>query len=897
MSERIADSNGDPYNSSNSDTQTNMVSSSIANNEISVKPDDLSMSELDVRSVSSKPSTESLFFGRQSMEFSQVSGRHDQKLFDFHNGRHSGSKDFSPLGNNSIYEIVMNTRRKNWLNAPTSYDIPPVSLTKNQINSNWRKEVYDYVKNIKPEYGTFESMNNIKSINRRENLKKLEDYEVEKNLHSEDRLAADEARSQKWKEDKTMLEIPELFFEDHFQLGNPRTFQEIVKGLDTDLFNMDLMKKNQKEVSFTVINQNLSANLENVEDLLVSEISRSSHKFFIALAEVDEIEHKIKTTVSELKALDQRLQEFDVARINRKIHYFQSLLRRKNVEKFEQGLLQVQLITQKVDECKDQYFKNNYNFCLDLINSIDILIHGGILQDKNVSNWTEKWPYKLLDLKAVPALASTREYLTNMKIEIGGHFSLQLCDILLDDLTIFCTSIPRSVTLERLQKGKPDRSTNHFDKKSRERVIEIIGQLIRCEELPSAISVYQDKCIATLKSIVKKYLPQEPVVDTPATGDPQVIDHSQLTGSQTSGSKLSQMIREQTVEEFQKMIEAIFTHSCEALRRLYCHQKLLLDISLNELESFSDTNENQHNMITQLDILPTITEIIRIVQLRTGKIIAVRRDINASLSCEAFLKLYYICVLFIQECEALSGEFLTKYLSDVLAFQIKNYLVSKETRDYNELRKLLSHEHWVPYVVAPSSQNDVNAIFASIDIDPLEWTSIANVTPETEDAPDNADENDVSTSPCNEKEGTATVGHRKSVVVGNKTFVASETLLCAIGKLKELMILAVNLPSIYLPLLEKLSFNLLTFFNDTTMDHVNKDGSSERRTNRNLSIVGESIDCMTEFVSVVQSFFQRLSNSTKDFRVYDAAKYQALLEQYQSSSQTIHLGNAPPIPT
>ena len=30
----------------------------------------------------------------------------------------SGSRDYSPLGNNSIHEIVMNTRQKDWLRLP-----------------------------------------------------------------------------------------------------------------------------------------------------------------------------------------------------------------------------------------------------------------------------------------------------------------------------------------------------------------------------------------------------------------------------------------------------------------------------------------------------------------------------------------------------------------------------------------------------------------------------------------------------------------------------------------------------------------------------------------------------------------------------------------------------------
>ena len=83
-----------------------------------------------------------------------------------------------------------------------------------------------------------------------------------------------------------------------------------------------------------------------------------------------------------------------------------------------------------------------------------------------------------------------------------------------------------------------------------------------------------------------------------------------------------------TSAEFQSMLVNISHARARSSRRLYGHQKLLLDISLNELASVKSPNENQHNMITQLDIRTGINEIIRIIQLRTGKIIAVKKRIE-----------------------------------------------------------------------------------------------------------------------------------------------------------------------------------------------------------------------------------------------------------------------------
>lgn len=53
--------------------------------------------------------------------------------FTFSMDSKSGSQNYSPLGNNSIYEVIMNTRYKHWLQTPTNIDITPVILSKNEL--------------------------------------------------------------------------------------------------------------------------------------------------------------------------------------------------------------------------------------------------------------------------------------------------------------------------------------------------------------------------------------------------------------------------------------------------------------------------------------------------------------------------------------------------------------------------------------------------------------------------------------------------------------------------------------------------------------------------------------------------------------------------------------------
>ncbi|CCD22736.1 Vps54p NDAI_0A05810 [Naumovozyma dairenensis CBS 421] len=847
-----------------------------------------------------RPSIDSASIRRsfESSHISRSNNLNNYLLFD--TGSHSGSMDYSPLGNNSIFEIVMNTRRKNWLNYPTVIDIPPVTLSRNELDSNWKNLIKSYVGEIKDEYEAFENSNSLRNMNRLEQLKQLKDQE--NNEKSNEDLTSEtfdsattngDAASYKQNDNglRDLAQVPDFFFERDFHLDNQRTFHHVLGDIDLSLNRLTMDDQKVRDDAYIELREQLSNYLDTVENLLVNEISKSSNKFFRALSEVDDIERKANDTIVELDELMKTLNIIDKEKLQTKIENLQLLFKRKNVEKLEQSILQIKLVLNKTEECKELYRQDEYDSCLNMIKSIDNLIKGDDAEDSTVQAWTNNWPYKLIHLKTVPALSETREYLTNMKIEIGGKFSVHLTDLLLKDLRSYSEAISVEEALDALQNGSTQKKHLEFDEKFQTLLTNIIHELNRCEELASSFQLYQDKFIVELKAIIKSYLPNESSATPVLSRSTQDLLQAQPPLQQTNtsgGSKLSRLIKEQTPVEFQEMLVATFTHANQALKRLYGHQKILLDLSLKEINSIDRSSENQHNMITQLDIRSGINEGIRIIQLRMGKIIAVRREMTSALRYDHFLHLYSIVVLFIQECETLSGEFLTKYLSDVLAVQLKNYIAGRESKNSKRLQKKIDVEKWVPYIVDSSVQKNVNDIVSSIDMDPIDWISILDLTQERKKA---SEEEEGSKQ---DKDDRKVTGHRKSVVVGDKTFVASASLLTAIDIIKELLILSTNIPSTYLPNCEKLCFNILKVFNTATMSSITEQGKPLSKTGKNLSIIGESLDCLAEFVNMVQLFYQRYSDTYKDFIPYDPSHYAELIAMYRTSSERLYMAHAPP---
>lgn len=840
--------------------------------------DDLaSVSGTNTRPVASSRMSLDSYSVRRSFD-SSVMGRHSRS-FGFDNESHSGSMEFSPLGNNSIYEIVMNTRRKDWLAYPTTNDIPPVALSKNTIEDSYKKATRQYVKEIRHESLIFESTSNLRSITRMEQLRQLENYDNS----NQDLADENEKDFAKRKNIKELEDVPSFYFEKDFQLDNPRTFHRVLKDIDLQLNKLSEDDQTKRDEAHIELRDRLNYYLDAVENLLVGEISKSSHKFFHALADVDLIQQKAEGTVFELDRLARATEFIDKEKIQKRISDLEKIFKRKNVQKLEQALLQVKLVVSRTQECMVMYENQDLEKCLDLIGSVDFLIKGDDSQDTVVQAWVSNWPYRLVNLKSVPALADKKELLTNLKIEIGGKFSLQLSDLLLKDVRQYCESVSTTATLSRFQNISRERGFLETDPEFNSSVSALIHQLCRCEELASSFSLYQDKCVAEIKSIIKMFLPQE---QQAAEEGNETSEPPRSQQSVSSGSKLSRLIKEQTPVEFQEMLVNIFTRTSEALRRFCMHQKLLLDLALSEITSAAtaESSENHQAMITQLDIRFGINETIRILQLRMGKIIAVRRETTATLRCDHFLKLYSICVLFIQECEAMSGEFLTKYLSDVLAAQIKNYISAQGAKNLRVIQAKIDAEKWTPSIVDRDVQKDVNDIVASMDLDPLDWVKLSDLV-QTGALPDDDQHGNPNQA-----------GHRKSVVVGDKTFVASDALLTCIGLVKVVLILSTNLPAAYLTSLERMAYDLLKHFNVCAMNSVTQPDRTLSKTGKNLSIMGESLDCLAELLQILQRFYQRMQSFSRDFAPQDRPSYAQLLQQFRASTDRIYQSNAPPPP-
>ncbi|CEP61196.1 Vps54p LALA0_S02e08878g [Lachancea lanzarotensis] len=818
---------------------------------------------------------------RQSFDSSSVWGRQSRFNTPGNEG-HSGSMEFSPLGNNSVYELVLNTRRRNWLKRPTVDDIPPIILSKNEVPETWRDDTHKFVKDIESDYAVFEHNNNLETVKGLGRLR-LEEDEGLRTTPSEGENGQGDGEIINTQHYGTIKRLPNFYFNEKLELDDTRTFRKIIDDLDLRADSLRSTSSQDRKEAYQSIRDRLSDYLDSIENLLLAEISKSSNSFFFALEDVSKIESRAANTIKKLAAISEGLGSVDRDQFQSQISTLKKKIKRKNIEKLEQGLLQAKRITDFVADCKTLFKEGKSQECLDMVKHVENLIKGDDDNDKHIQEMTKTWPYKLSDLRSVSTFVKIGKELKGITDDIGMAYSSEFCDILIDDIR---ANYSPEAELGAISIDSKVSKNTQKDADLANRIRSSAERLVQCDKLADAIQLYNERFIIELKNIIKDLLPKEP------EHSPDLKEEPADSRSSGNGSKLSRLIRALTPSEFQEMLLKIFVRENQALWRLSRHQKVLLDVALAVYADSPRQNGSSSESIIQLDINPAIHEGIRIVQLRMGKIIAVRRDLSSRLRYDHFLKLCSICFWFDRECENITGEFLTQYLKDVLAAQIKSYASSLNAQNAQSVRAAIDQEAWTPRVVEPEVQQNVNEIVSCVHMTPTSWAKLMSLDGS------NGEETGETQSETGDTENATSKGHKKSVVVNDKTFVASNALLEIIAMLRAVLVLSANLPTSFLANFEKMCYDLVMYFNSRSMTTVSTGPDNFPSTNsgKNLSILGESLDCLAELAAMIQMFYQRMSSSHRDCEPMAPELYLQLFKTFQISSERLYQAHAPPPP-
>ncbi|KAK9237188.1 hypothetical protein V1525DRAFT_344442 [Lipomyces kononenkoae] len=495
--------------------------------------------------------------------------------------------------------------------------------------------------------------------------------------------------------------IPQVYFEQNFKLENPRIFdvvserseilasstpQPAASPVSSTATSSSATLVSQPEAQPSSIRKSLANNailqeklswyLDTVEVHLIDEISKASPSFFAALGDLRNLHTETANAVDKIAGLREDLRRVDKEQAQIGLEIVRLQKRRENVARLQQATDQMALVSEAARDAERLWREGNPDGCWNATFKVDKIIEAKIDLAELQAEKEEcrSWKFPLSVLSTVPAIDSVRDQLRALRARVANEYQARFAGCLIEDIRRHMASVPTQDTLDRLSRtytdskvklgsgatltpsgsAPPPINTSYMNvpEKLKPEVRSHLEGLAKIGAVESGVQRYRDAIMREVKNIIKRNLPTNANDDTASVASSNT---GRTTTTAQKSASLERMLREMQPQEFEDMLVDIYTAVSELLRRLSMHQKLLLDITAS--------------MDTILDISDLIMAAADITQVRSARIINVRRDLNTLADPTTFSSFYNLNRVFLAECEAITGKFGNALLSTVMAQQ------------------------------------------------------------------------------------------------------------------------------------------------------------------------------------------------------------------------------------
>jgi vacuolar protein sorting-associated protein 54 len=771
------------------------------------------------------------------------------------------------LGVNSIGDLVDwrandETRRPSHssipFKPPSSKDIPPVTLSPTPRVK--RDELRKYLADVSSEYETFYGTRlNKPGVSYEDSLSVLSGGPS--SVVSIDESTTVRSPSRTANGITPLSTIPSVFFEENFQLDNPKVFDVVSERSEiTHRPDTPEIKKIVSEwgdapqilANSSILQEKLSWYIDTVELHLINEISDASKSFFSTLDDLKQIHEGSSRCIERIQQLRNELEEADQNIALRGINEIKLRQTTRNAAVLSQSLKQISTVYQKADQAESLLLSQETDKCLDVIDSAEALLEG--VDDPVVREWTTGWKYPLCDLRSVSGLSDLRESLCTLRTKAGESYGHRFTEILLQDLERHMGAIPKQDTLQRLgrvlEKTKQPQSfnTSYIDinvdlRKSLNR--QLYG-LARSDNTAAAFNAYKEAVVKQVKNVVRMNLPSK-------------SDTASMTSNITSRSvadkstSLASSLRAMTVQESETMISDIYTSLSELYRRLSTQQKLLLDLT----SSLKPTKGAP--LTSAIDLSDLLLNVIKNSESRMTKVLKVRREQAINLGLQDFINFYSLNGMYLAECEAICGD-PSSELHALLTGFIKQFLAAYHVKRDLELAQLMSRDRWKEEEISKQFQEIVDNIVQSGEVDPAVWLSCLKVV----------------LGPPDQKQ-EAQSGNKKlprNVFVENSSFIVSNAAIYTIGMAEGYLKLIVLLPHLSSEIVSNL-IELIRKFNSRATQLIlgagaTKSAGLKHISAKHLALASESLNIVMTLIPYMKKCAQRhLQTATAALSEFD----------------------------
>ncbi|RAO67171.1 uncharacterized protein BHQ10_003183 [Talaromyces amestolkiae] len=649
---------------------------------------------------------------------------------------------------------------------PTSQDIPPVTLT--TVLDVEPSAFKDYLSQVGPLFDAFQRT-------------KLESEDSGKQMLHQDISTAKNDELAPYRKRKTSIlkrdqllptplsMIPSVYFDENFHLENPRTFDVVSEyagvirqpfsttgDRDSTAANSTPQSSGKALITNTMLLEKLSWYMDTVEIYLIRSISQASASFFAALHSLRGLQAAFADSSAKIKKLREDLVYLDEEIVVRGFEIISIKRRRDNLRKLGDAIKQLQYVLSSASSCEELLNSGQLEMALQSISYVEQLASGTL--DPKIGGqfyWLLPNPsIRLTDLRQLQVLGGLFRDINQLRLRIGKGYEARLLDILLGDLRRHISGVsPRDILarwadIAKRTRGATDaspstRTSVTIAEKLREELVPVLLGLGQSQYLAAASTTFREAVIREMKSLIRQHLPSSTDDDNESVTSASTRPSGRRPTQQEKSSILSRNLRALSPEDAEAFFVKVYCGIGEALRRLSVQVKVLLDFTsgmketpknvLTPVQSQGSTGNlavhppslsmecnPQEEMTQALDMSSLLEQAVDKTQSELTKVLRVRTEQTVRLGLTDFLSYFTLNRLFVNECEAVSGNSGVA-LKGVVNNQLHDFIPLLHEVEKQKLVQKMESEKWERIDFKPQDALALAHIVQSIITDPPAW--------------------------------------------------------------------------------------------------------------------------------------------------------------------------------
>ncbi|KAI0086385.1 Vps54-like protein-domain-containing protein [Irpex rosettiformis] len=807
--------------------------------------------------------------------------------------------------------------------------VPPADLPRVK-----RKDFDLYLKSVGPEWERFEK----NALEGREGVAQVSIPNERPSLSGEMPVTPRTPRPPPGKPLPPLEIVPEVYFENHFNLGDPRTFNIITEFSDQhEGFMLD------DPASFTYAQpliDKMSGYADTIEQHLVREISVRSTSFFAALSNLQDLQTESEQCLGRITRMRALLKEVDEKGALKGLEVIKVEARMRNLQKLRVAVGAVGNVVEMIGVARGLVEAGQWGEALDVVDELNALWNNDDHHEENSikplptpsllngdgrrsplptvaespiaspspqiaepspQTRSHKRPAPSIPISDLRAFSALPSNLHSLILRITSSLTSEIVSVLKLDLIERIDRDPAVLNGLSGPHGRGDGSTGGMHMSLKDKLRPLLHSLVRTDGIREATTSWREVVLTEVIVILKRHIPlfsldsEEGSQNAEATKQITSMEHSAFLD-------LCRIM----YDRFLRCIEGLQAQNAiiiEVLENI--HQPKALDVSALREELG--------------DILSSAGEL---ANARAAKVISLRIEQHTALDLRDFYTFFNVSWDFVVKTEVICRRMIVG-LRGVVVSQSKTFIQAFHQSRLSQSAKLVEDEHWNPAEVSPVVQNIVNLLVEASVQDPPDFnfnsqpisTSASSLSLSLSPTPlspipppPNGTAIQPSSpvpspmfphhepkhlqpprSPDSSRRRSSGHGPSKHLKIEDRNFFAVSATLEVLVLLADYLRVIVNLPTLVTETMSRV-IELLKAFNSRTCQVVLGAGAMRSAglkniTAKHLALASQSLSIMISLIPYVREAFRRHLSQKQAVMLIEFDK---LKRDYQEHQNEIH---------